>query len=282
MAMAWTFDGSDMVTPAFFPIDLQLLTAAPQYAIENVPLPGGGSLAQDGWPVEITHQILYKIKGAVDFTGAAHPNFGHGLAENYAELVTRVGNPATWGGSTGATSVTRLDGVVMTGDIQVTVSPMTADSGQSSPVGRCIVSVTIPAGYLTTGSPIDELTGLGGIWSYELAASSSVTITVECEAEGASTPAAMIVASATNGGTPFAGGSWSASGPSDQFGANGVRYLGITSFPPPVGGGFLISAGVVVATYTFATPATGWVRVVALDSDDAGDSNYRILTLSTT
>ena len=148
---AWMVASESMVSTAFVPVDMQQLWSPAPLSVMNVSLYGeDGDLARDPSEEAVTYQIRYLIHGGATPEGVAHPSWGHGLAANYAELVDRVGKPSTWAGPTVATTVTRPDGVVLGGPIQLFVSPMTAESG---PVARCVVTVTIPRGELPVVPP---------------------------------------------------------------------------------------------------------------------------------
>lgn len=147
----WTVGAESVISSAFAPIDMQQLWSPAPLSIQNVSLYGeDGDLAREPFEEAVTYQVRYWVHGGATPEGEAHPSWGYGLAANYAELVSRFGNPSTWSGSTVATVVTRPDGVELGGPIQPYVSPMTAESG---PLARCVVSVTIPRGYLPVVPP---------------------------------------------------------------------------------------------------------------------------------
>jgi hypothetical protein len=133
---------------------------------------------------------------------------------------------------------------------------------------------------------VNEDSGLGGTATVDLfglgseTELESISITVTCIEPGATFPVALVSFASTSGGSPFDDGVTTVSGAAEYFVGSAVAYLGLTSFPPPVGSGF--ASGVATVTYTpdVALTDDGWVRVQALDNGMAGDAEYRIVSVT--
>ena len=133
---------------------------------------------------------------------------------------------------------------------------------------------------------VNEDSGLGGtavVDLFALGAETSITsvsITVTCQEPGATYPVALVSFANTSGGSPYSDGTTTVSGVAQHFEGASVAYLGLVSFPPPVGAGF--SSGTATVSYVPDTALTvdGYVRVQALDGGMANDAEYRIVAVT--
>lgn len=140
---------------------------------------------------------------------------------------------------------------------------------------------------------VNTATGAGGVLSFDLAGlvdAGSITVTgfrvtLSCATEGASTPYAVLTASAVEAFEPYDSGAWSFSGgPADHaVGAlDGVYLAGVDG--SVTGAGFVVADGTATATYTLAPAVTGasgpWLNVFAADTAEAGDASYTVGTVT--
>lgn len=144
---SWTWNGNDMVWAGGTPMTLEGLWARAEAEFFNHPQPGvDGELPRDGFLGPLVVPVDYQLSGLVLPNGDPAPSIGYGIDANYASLLERVGEPATWPTRSGVTTtVVTPQGVERTGLAQGTVSPLGVRQGS---VAACVVTVTVPAGML--------------------------------------------------------------------------------------------------------------------------------------
>lgn len=147
---AWTLNGFNMITPAMKPMNLELLWSFPGPTGESVVMPGVDGVVPVEWfNGEAVHPIVMQLAGDVSHAGSATASNGAGLAANYAAVAFAL-RRAAWGGITCSTTVTRPDGVVLTGPVQVAVGPLGPETGGR--IAKFMVTVTVPAGGLAVAA----------------------------------------------------------------------------------------------------------------------------------
>lgn len=128
------------------PKNIQRLWAPAPLEVDNHEHPGvHGLLPRDALLGQQELDLDYLLSALVLPNGSPAPNPAAGVNANYRELITRVGDPRTWGDST--TMLTAVDalGDSWQGAVQMSVGPLGVERGSAVPVTLTIV---IPAGEL--------------------------------------------------------------------------------------------------------------------------------------
>lgn len=149
---SWVWNGVSMIWPGGTPMNLEVLWARAEAELANHAQPGvDGLLERDSYRGQLVAPVDYLLSALVLPDGSPATNPGYAIDANYAELLDRVGEPATWPTRGGVdTAVVTPSGVSRTGRAQGVVSPLGARVGS---VGTAVVTVTIPSGMLdVTGS----------------------------------------------------------------------------------------------------------------------------------
>jgi hypothetical protein len=151
----------------------------------------------------------------------------------------------------------------------------------------------------TTTWTLNVTTGLGGFVSRNLRdvlpagalSVTSVAFNVTCLADGSTDPVCRVnVAGAGSEAGPLESGvhpsgSWSFSGVGAQE-SGAQAWMGISDFDPFTVPGFVVADGAETATWSYALElADGvdlWAGIVAVDSGEAGDSNYQLNSVTVT
>lgn len=147
---SWLWDGNQLCGPAFKPLDMEKLWApAPLVDESNIPLDGvDGTDPVERRKGQAVHVIEFQVGSKTNQAGTVtHTSTAEGLWANYRELVSFIGDPATWGAATCTTVLTAPDGDEWSGPAQGFVGPPLGRADGATM--RCTVTVTLTDGALT-------------------------------------------------------------------------------------------------------------------------------------
>lgn len=143
---AWTINSVSVITPGFWPVNLELLWSPAPHIYSNPVDADEITLARRPAVVDAEHDILFQVSGTDTWNGASASTMAACFKLNHDRLRTVCGTPDTWGSESVATVVTDPLDVALTGQIQPRVLPLAQNSG---PVANTTVVVRIIGGELT-------------------------------------------------------------------------------------------------------------------------------------